>query len=273
MLKRFALGGSAVDATGCYPLFACENWDGLDADLNALAPEIVSVVLVTDPFGDYDERLLQRSFHRVALFKEHVVVDLRRFSEDTLTRHHRDRSRAALRRVTVDECADPSTMLDVWCALYQTLIERHGLHGLMAFSRDSFAQQLAVPGLRAFRAHADGEIVGMQLWFMHGDAAYSHLTAIAPAGYRTGAAYALQRVAIDSLAGDVRWLCLGAGAGVDSRPTGLTYFKAGWSNERKAAWLCGRICQPDQYKALAAATGRSESSYFPSYRGSDLHER
>jgi hypothetical protein len=39
---------------GCYPLFACQEWSQLNADLEGVAGELVSLALVTDPFGEYD---------------------------------------------------------------------------------------------------------------------------------------------------------------------------------------------------------------------------
>jgi len=58
------------------PLFACGDWPALRADLDSLAGRLVSVTLVTDPFGAYDEALLKSIFDVVRRFKKHFVVDL-----------------------------------------------------------------------------------------------------------------------------------------------------------------------------------------------------
>lgn len=48
---------------GCYPLFCCENWSELPRDLEALADELLSIALVTDPFGDYSQSQLEQYFN------------------------------------------------------------------------------------------------------------------------------------------------------------------------------------------------------------------
>ena len=54
ILERPIPGSMHRDAMGCYPLFCCETWTGVAADLESLVGELVSVSLVADPFGDYD---------------------------------------------------------------------------------------------------------------------------------------------------------------------------------------------------------------------------
>ena len=54
VLERSVPGGHARDAMGCYPLFVCQDWRALAADLDDLDGP-VSLSLVSDPFGDYDE--------------------------------------------------------------------------------------------------------------------------------------------------------------------------------------------------------------------------
>ena len=44
LLERPIAGSAACDATGCYPLFACRDWSALRADLQSLAPKLVSLV-------------------------------------------------------------------------------------------------------------------------------------------------------------------------------------------------------------------------------------
>ena len=46
-------GSDLRDGIGCYPLFACRKWKGLAQDLPALADRLVSLCLITDPFGDF----------------------------------------------------------------------------------------------------------------------------------------------------------------------------------------------------------------------------
>ena len=68
-----------ADAMTAYPLFACLDWRSLKSDFDQLGKSLVSIVLVTDPFGEYDEALLSDSFgDLVTPFKSHYACDLRR---------------------------------------------------------------------------------------------------------------------------------------------------------------------------------------------------
>ena len=80
--------------------------------------------------------------------------------------------------------------------------------------------------------------------------------------------YALYWYAIEQLRHRVRWLSLGAAAGVsdDASGKGLEDFKRGWSTGKRAVYLCGRIFQPERYAALARERGIVATSYFPAYR-------
>src|SRR5207244_6057978 len=74
-LKRQVPGSEEVDAMGCYPLFTCDDWEFLRADLDGLSEGLVSLALVTDPFGDYSESYLRECFRDVVIpFKEHFVA-------------------------------------------------------------------------------------------------------------------------------------------------------------------------------------------------------
>ena len=74
LLERRIPGSPWTDAMGPYPLFACHDWAQLHADLDDLDGRLVSVSLVTDPFGSYDERSLRQCFpDRVVRFKEHFL--------------------------------------------------------------------------------------------------------------------------------------------------------------------------------------------------------
>lgn len=277
LLERSIVDSPLRDALGCYPLFTCQDWPALQADLVALGSDLVSVGLVTDPFGDYSEEQLRSNFDRVVRFKEHFLVDLQRDPEEYVKRHHRYYARKSLKAARVERCLDPLAHLDEWVSLYQVLVERHQLRGLKAFSRESFARQLQVPGLVMFRmTGSDGsELLASQLWYIQGDVAYSHLTAFSDAAYQQRSSYGLYWSAIDfwrrEFADRVRWLNLGAGAGVSSHATdGLTEFKRGWSTETRPAYFCGRILNANRYDELSRLRSPSETNYFPAYRAGEL---
>jgi hypothetical protein len=281
----------ATDAMGPYPLFCCRDWRALRADLDGLgaigdaseeAP--VSLVVVTDPFGDHRAAELAACFpDRVVPFKEHFVVDLSRPLASFVSAHHRRYASANRREVDVEPCRAPLDWLDDWCRLYEVLIARHGIRGLPALSRAAFARQLAVPGIEAFRASRGGVTAGMLLWYRQGEVAYYHLAAYSEEGYHHRASFPLFWLAFEQLAAaGVRWLSLGAGASVPGAGAGsggpsagqagdgLVRFKSGWSTGTRTTYLCGRIFRPHAYAALVKQRGLDGSAYFPAYRHGEL---
>jgi len=179
ILDRPIPGTLYSDAMATYPLFCCQDWQKLPADLNALEDSgLVSLSLVTDPFGNYDEALLHRCFpDRVIPFKVHYTVRLPQ-TMAALSKHHRHYTRKALQAVRIIAATSPHDHLDEWCNLYNNLAERHRLTGIKAFSRESFARQLTVPGIVMLRALHDNGVVAAHLWYIQNSVAYSHLMAM-----------------------------------------------------------------------------------------------
>ena len=270
ILERRIPGTSYLDAMGPYPLFVCRNWSRLDRDLEDVGENLASLSVVTDPFGDYDEGHLRRCFDVARPFKEHFVTDLSIPKEAILSKHHRYYSKKALEKVRVEECGEPLQFLDEWTRLYANLIERHGLSGIQAFSRESFARQLTVPGIVMFRAMSGEETVGLHLWYVSGEVAYSHLAASSERGYGLMSSYALHRFAIEHFAGKVRWLDIGAGAGVEDNTRGLTRFKRGWSTGTRNVYFCGKVFDPARYAELSRNNNTRSSGYFPAYRAGEF---
>ena len=280
LLERAVLGGTGLnsdrDAMGCYPVFACRDWPALGADLVA-AHDLVSVVVVTDPFAPVALSQLDATFNRGAVpFKRHHVVELGRTVADLASPHHRRNARRAWEAVAVECVDDPTSALDDWRRLYAVLVRRHAIAGLTAFSSESFARLLALLGLVAFRAVAERETVGMLLWVTQGDVAYYHLGAYSERGYELRASFALFWRAIEwfTASGRFAWLSLGASAGVDcANSSGLDRFKSGWSTTTRTAYLARHVAQPERYEALVRAAGQWHSSYFPAYRAGEFAPR
>ncbi len=272
ILERAIPGNDGRDAMGCYPIFSCRDWTLLADDLHRIEHDLVSLVLVTDPFGNYSEELLASAFPDLVLrFKEHFVADLQSPPQSFVSNHHQYYARKALEKVAVERCHDPAEAIDEWSALYDALVERHQLTGIKAFSRTAFEKQLSVPGMVMLRAQHEGETVGAHLFYEDGDVAYSHLAASSARGYELMAAYALSWGALEYFAGKVRWIDWGAGAGLSaSGKDGLTRFKRGWSNDTRAAWLCGRIFDQARYRELARANESVDRKYFPAYRADEF---
>ena len=255
---------------GPYPLFACRDWSRLPEDLEAIGDDLVSLALVADPFGGYDEDLLDKCFDVVRPFKQHFVTDLGVPRDSIVSKHHRYYARKALAEVRVEEYEEPSRVLDEWTALYADLAGRHGLKGIRAFSRESFAEQLEVPGMVVFRAVAGDETVGMHLWYVSGEVAYSHLAASSERGYGLMAAYALHWFAVEYFAGRLASLDLGAGAGLGEESGGLSRFKKGWSTGTRTVYFCGRTFDREKYAELSHRSGVPETGYFPAYRSGEF---
>lgn len=269
ILKRRINGFPHPDAMGCYPLFVCRDWSGLKDDCRALRGEIVSLTLVTDPFGNYDENLLRDCFpDRMTAFKQHFIIDMHRPLYSWVSEHHRRYAHRALKTVSVEYCDNPIQDLDGWMELYKHLVDRHGIKGIAAFSRNSFAKQMKVPGMIAFRARVGGQLAGMLLWFVQGDIAYYHLGAYDPIGYEHHASFALFWVAMAYFSRmGMRWLNLGANPGsTRNLRDGLARFKQGWSTGTRTAYLCGRIFDQSQYRKMTRLKGLLQSDYFPAYR-------
>lgn len=254
---------------GCYPLFACRDWRQLHVDLKEIKSDLVSLALVTDPFGDYDEEYLRGCFPEAMVpFKQHFIADLSHPVKSVVSKHHRYYARKALQIITVEECQRPVDFLDEWQGLYETLIRKHNIRGMREFSRESFAAQLTVPGIVMFRATHEGESLGAHLWYTQGETAYSHLAASSATGYEQTASYALYWFALEHFANaGMRWLDLGAGAGTaEDEHGGLNFFKRGWANTARTVYFCGRVFDGVKYNELVSKKHVPETNYFPAYR-------
>ncbi len=269
ILERQIPGFSCQDAIGCYPLFCCQDWSHLHADLESVGNELVSLSLVTDPFGEYNTDYLRRCFKDVVIpFKGHFIVDLSRPMNTFVSSHHRRYARKALRDVYVERCEDPTQFINEWVDLYAALIKRHNVRGIPAFSGLAFANQLSVPGIVMFRAVHKETTVGMLLWYVQGQVGYYHLGASSTLGYELRVSFALFWSAIEYFATDgLKWLDLGAGVGVKNDSTdGLSRFKRGWSTGTRTTYFCGRIFDHDRYSEIVSAKGIPNTDYFPAYR-------
>lgn len=269
ILKRSVLGTSEFDGMGCYPIFSCQDWSGLGKDLDWVGSQLVSLSLVTDPFGRYNHQDLTNCFKNIARpYKEHFIVDLQRRPEEFVATHHQRNVQKALRMVNVEICTKPIIYLDEWISLYGNLIERHNIMGMTRFSRDAFAKQLSIPGIVACRAVVDAKTVGMLLWYVQGNVGYYHLGAYSPDGYKLNVSFALFWTLLDYFSKQgLQWLSLGAGAGSQGDENdGLTRFKRGWSTGVRTAYFCGRIFDHKKYQQIVASKGVTSTKFFPAYR-------
>jgi hypothetical protein len=270
VLRRPIPGSDLEDAMGCYPLFACRAWDRLGEDVEGLRDRLVSLTLVSDPFAEFDPTSLGRTFDVVRPFKTHFVADLNLAPERIASAHHRYEARRGLRRVEVDVCWRPRAHVDDWVDLYAQLVAYRGLNGPHALSAASFAQLFELDDVVLLRAIAGGVTVGAQILILQGDVAHAHLAAFAPAGYRLGASYALDWMAVESMRDRARWLNWGGQAGLEENPDdGLARYKRGWATHTRRAWLLGAILDPVAYAELCGG-GAASQTYFPAYRSGEF---
>ena len=271
ILQREVPGSRYEDGMGSYPLFCCSDWQAIKEDMDEIQNRLVTLSVVTDPFGAYDAELLQRLFDRVHKFKDHFIFKTGRPIEEVASKHHRYYSKKAFKEVAIEQCSEPVHLLTEWTEVYSALVQRHELHGIKAFSENAFAKQLQTPGIVVFRALHKGATVGMHLWYIQEMLAYSHLQAMTQRGYELGASYALYWKAIEKLSSIVNFIDLGAGAGtVSNANDGLTQFKKGWSNQIRSVYFCGKVFNEKFYTELTKERNAAASSYFPAYRNGEL---
>jgi hypothetical protein len=274
LLERRIPNSNLKDAMGSYPLFCCPDWRGLPPDIDKLKDRYVTISLVADPFAPVSADDLSQYFQTVRPFKNHFVIDMNDHTNRRISQHHRYYARRALKHMEVTLVDDPKACLGEWVRLYQILIDRHDLKSIKAFSKTAFSIQFEVPGLVIFRASRNGRTIGMHLWYLQSGIAYSHLSAFDHEAYSLRAAYALHWFAIQEFkrdrAQDVRWIDLGAGAGVEADArNGLSAFKRGWATDQKVKYFCGSVFNWENYRLLAE-TNRINSGYFPAYRAGEL---
>ncbi len=267
LLQRQIPGTRYTDAMGCHPLFLCQDWSQLEADLNSISTKIVSLILVTDPFGQYDRQLLSKCFDNVIHFKYHYVVDLSRPLEQNVKKSHRATARRALRKLDVQVCEQPHNYLEEWDKLFRHMIRRHKMTGMHALSKRAFAEQFRTPGAIMFAAIADGNIVGLDILYVQNDVAYGHACAFNELGYKLRASYAMRWYMLNYFSGKLRWVDFGGAAGLgDNESDGLISYKRGWCADKKPVYLCRKVFQQCVYDRLVKDSHAEHSRYFPAYR-------
>ena len=270
VLTRPIAGSALKDATGAYPLAVL----AVDADVEAglvrlAAAGLVSAVMVVDDRLRPGLDRMEAAFGGVRRFKSHFVYD-RTLGPPAYDKHHRYEIRRAAGRVEAREI-DLAHHLPAWIALYDELSARHGLGGVHAFPALHHKTLAHLAGVRTFGAFLEGELVSAHIFVTDAGYAVSHLAASSPEGYRNGAAYAVNALAIETLT-DCEAINFGGGAGAGDDPAdGLVRFKKGFANHIAASWLCGAILDAEAYRALSADVG--DNGFFPAYRGTRKAER
>jgi hypothetical protein len=276
VLTRPTPRGGGRDAMGPYPLAAIDCDADLAGGLARLkAAGLVSVVLVLDDRLRPARAALEAAFDRVRPFKSHHLHD-RALGPPAYGKHHRYELRRAQARVEAREIA-LIDHLTAWEGLYGELQARHAVGGLHAFPSAHHRALARLPGLRTFGAFVEGRLAAAHIFVTHDGYAVSHLAASTAEGYETGAAYAVNDLALGALA-DCQVVNFGGGAGLEDDPAdGLVRFKKGFANAAAPSWLCGKVLDRAAYDRLSSGYG--EAAFFPAYRGvrqgelADAHPR
>lgn len=257
------------DLVGSYPIFCCRWWEALAEDLDALGDSLVSVSLVTDPFGNYTEKDLKICFpDRCFPYKKHYITDLSRKPDRFVSNHHRRYAKRAFGHLEIELVENPISLLDDWLELYSNLVDRHSIAGPANFTPKSLEMQLRLPGMIAVVAYMGTKPVGIVIWYLTGNVAYYHLAAYSNLGYELRASFGLFFYSIETIRSKAEYLSLGGGSGlrVDDED-GLARFKSGWSTDTRDVYFCGRILNQSKYQQLCKRTHSIDvPDFFPAYR-------
>jgi hypothetical protein len=269
ILKRKIPGTKYYDAMGCYPLFMCLSWVNLHRDIKEIENDLVSLSVVTDPFGNFNENILYNTFVDVVIpFKEHFIIDLNKFIEQKVSKNHQRNSKKSLKNLDIEICQEPDKYIKDWIDLYENLKERHTIKGITKFSNYSFEKQFKVPGLTKFIAKHNNQVLGMVLFYENDDKVYYHLASYCDLGYKMNASFAIFWEAIKYYKKEnYRWIDLGAGEGLKPDSSdGLTRFKKGWATDKKNVYFCGKIFDKELYNKIVKSKNHTNEKYFPAYR-------
>ena len=260
ILLRPITGTKLQDGIGIYPLCPINAVANLESDFADLEKrKLVSLVLVTDPFFRPELEKMKKAFTKVAEFKEHYLCDLRK--EHRYSTHHRYEVKRAHKLCETRSIA-LSDYLDEWYVLYHTLINKHGITGIQAFSKHYFAALCALKPT-TIAAFSQGKMVSAHIWFEYEGKVYSHLAASSDEGYKLRSSYAVYDHSIRHFKdAGASIMDFGGGAGNEAS-AGLSFLKKGFSNHSAMCYLCGKILDEEKYKEL---NGSNETSYFPAYR-------
>lgn len=266
LLRETPFGGHR-DVVGVYPIMVLSREANLAGGLQRLkAKGIVSIVLVLDDLLRPPLRDLEAIFDFVRPFKSHYLHDWK-VGDPVYNKHHRYEIRRAGKLTEAREFCLGDHLAE-WQQLYGQLVQRHGLRGTHAFPAAHHEMLGRLEGVRSFGAFIEGKLVAAHIFVTHEGHAMSHLAAATLEGYRTGAAYAVNALALEHLDG-CGVVNLGGAAGVIDDPSdGLARFKKGFSNSVASSYLCGAVLDRPLYQKLSAEY--SQDSFFPAYRGSRI---
>lgn len=258
------------DLSASFPFLRAISPNRITEDFADLPDDVVTAVVVTDPFSEADPNMLNHSFNAgLTFFKKHYVVNVQSYATDVHHEHLNKVRTAFGRGVTVHECYRTDYYEEIWGMLWDLLVSRHGLADAPGPSRSGVIRQLRVPGTMCVRAQLGSNVIGMVIFYIEGSNAYYHLGAYSEMGYDVHVSYAIFWNAFSYLRDrGVKQVSLGGNAGMkNDDEDGLAYFKRGWASHTVPVYIGKSVLKPDLYDALCEKKGVSSStSFFPAYR-------
>ncbi len=275
LVPKIIPGSNEIDLSATNPFIICQNPDSLIHDFESLSDKYVALTVITNPIYEISKEIWSSYFKDLFVpFKSHYLVEIEKYQfERTVSQHHRYYSRKALKEAAITLAEKPIDYLDDFYYLYQQLLVRHDVCASNALSKKMLAQQFNVPGVKMFVARDDYGIQAISVWMQTQDVAFYHLAVSSETGYKKSFAYGTMKTAIDHFFGEgTRMLGLGGGNSIRTKNkiavnSGLQSFKAGWATLSTDVFLCGRILNPEIYNALTKSAVKTDSQFFPLYRG------
>ena len=250
------------DALGPWPYASAPDPHRLpDAMAELQALDAVSFTGMIRPDAEIDLLAAAAGGFRVAPLKPHFVIAPGHVPG--LGARSRRNLSVAARHWDIDTAPDPGEAADVAMRLHQRLQARRRMSPMTRMAPGHFPAVLALPGMRALAARAQGAIGALVIAARGaGETHLLHLLVDEDA-IATGPAYLLMDHVARHWAADGPVYMGGVPDGPDG--PGIARFKARWASHTRPTCLLTAIVRPDLYAALASEHGAA-GSYFPAYR-------
>ena len=189
------------------------------------------------------------------------VFDVQAWDIETAVRHHMRRNLKLGARLGATLLVDPSAMAAEFAALKAEHLALSG--GSPPFSPKALDRWFAEPGIIAFGAELDGQIVNIQMGRRHGEWADLHLARATSEGRDLQAWLIWQALGVLRVQG-VRFINIG-GYGVEG--DGLHWMKSRFGAQEHPLRAVLQIYDQARYDHLCAQSGADpQATFFPQYR-------
>ncbi len=259
--------GQYYDLLGVYPFVHEVDVALLELDLQELSSDVVSLVMVADPFCS--PQMLENTTHWEVSrpFKRQSMLNLQTDDAPPWSKNLRRDIRIGTASNDLSWAKPGADSARTFWNLYQRIVEKHQVDGIARLSEKSIEQQLSCQGASMLIATDSKQVSGAAIIFRVGDWANLHLMAVHPGAMKSCAGAALLAQTIEQLRAEgSRLFNLGGSAGLqDAANDGLWKFKKRWGDCTGETALLGKVLNPSAYQTLCS--GRQRRPFFPAYRG------